>query len=302
MNIAITGGTGFLGLNLARFLIQNGHFPTVISRGLSKNTKAVQSLSNINYQAIGLKDQSKLYYAFNGCDAVAHLAGINKEISKDDFKDCHVDATERVIYAARKASVKKILLVSYLNARPHKNSKYHQSKWEAEELVRGSGLDYTILKPGMIYGAGDHMISHINRALSLTPFFSPVGIFSKKVSPIYVDDMTEIMAACLLEDRLSGGTYSVVGPEALGLGTVVSKIAKAQGKLAISIPFPVLFHLGLAKLCELTSKNPLVTVAQIKMLSEGMDKCIYGNSEQLPEDLQPKTYLTEKTILDILKV
>lgn len=305
MKIAITGGTGFLGKHLIEHLENKEHELTVIARGLSNNSKFIEEKSiarkNLKYRPIGLLNQSKLEEVFSGVDTVAHMAGINREKEPGDFHRCHIESTKTVLAAAKACKVKKIVLVSYLNARPHIRSKYHQSKWEAEKLVKSSGIDYTIIKPGMIYGSGDHMITHITMALEISPFFSPVGIFNKKVNPVHISDTLTVLEEAILTNRLSGGTYGLVGPEPIPLDIVVSRIAKAQKKLSISVPMPVFFHLGLAKLCELTSKNPLVTTSQIEMLAEGIDDCIYGDSEQLPRDLQPKTYLTEETILAIIK-
>lgn len=67
-----------------------------------------------------------------------------------------------VIEAAKRAGVRKIFLLSFLRARPDCGSSYHESKWASEELIRASGLDYTILKAGMIYGRGDHLVDHLS--------------------------------------------------------------------------------------------------------------------------------------------
>jgi len=72
--------------------------------------------------------------------------------------------------------VKRILLMSFLRARPNCNSPYHESKWAAEEIVRQSGLDYTIFKAGIVYGRGDHMLDHLSHALHTLPFFATVGL------------------------------------------------------------------------------------------------------------------------------
>lgn len=297
MKIAITGGTGFVGSHLVRHLLEKSVSLTVLARGYAPDSFAGNP--KVNYVRVQYEDQALLESSFSGCDAVAHLAGINKEIEADDFQKVHVKATESVLEAAGNAGVKKIVFVSFLRARENINSKYHRSKWQAEELIRNSGLDYTILKPGMIYGRGDHMLSHITTALKISPFFAPVGLFNKPVSPISIDDVINIMSAALLDNRLSRKTHPVIGPEALPLQEVVRRTAKAQNKLSISIPLPIAFHMALATVCEAISKNPLVTVAQIKMLAEGMDKPL-ENEEQLPDDLQPKVYLTEKIIRQFL--
>lgn len=296
-----------MGGHFVRHLIQRGHFPTVIARGVAKNTDKLRKLSNINFRPMYLTEEKKLYEAFKSCVAVAHLAGINRETEDASFEDLHVDATEKIIYAARKAGVKKILLVSFINARPWKASRYHTTKWKAEELVKASGLDYTILRPGMIYGPGDHMLSHIDRALDLSPFFAPVGILPRKVSPVAVEDMCALMGESLLENRLTGKSYTVVGPETMSLQNMVSRVAKARRKLgrgpgfAISIPFPVLVHLALAGLMEATSKNPLVTKSQIRMLQENMDRPVpacQSYCQELPEENRPKIVLSEEMILN----
>ncbi|MBZ0185073.1 MAG: NAD(P)H-binding protein, partial [Candidatus Obscuribacterales bacterium] len=210
MNIAITGGTGFLGGHFIRYLVNRNHFPTVIARGVSRRAETIRRIPNINFMPIPLNDDSKLFQAFKNCEAVAHLAGINRESERGDFKEVHVESTLRVIHAARKAGIKKILYVSYLKARPGCFSKYHESKWEAEELIRKSGLNYTILKPGMIFGPDDHMITKIARVLDNYPFFAPLGIIEPKIRPVAVEDMLKIMAASLLENRLSGKTVAVL--------------------------------------------------------------------------------------------
>src|SRR6516162_6258841 len=149
MKIAITGGTGFVGRHLARALTAEGHEVVLIARGVDKREPTVRSGNLINFAAIGTADEEKLYAAFKGCQAVAHCAGINRELRPGDYEHVHVQGTRNVVNAAKKAGVKKILLVSFYGARPNCRSGYHESKFAAEEIVRASGLDYTVFKSGM---------------------------------------------------------------------------------------------------------------------------------------------------------
>jgi len=87
------------------------------------------------------------------------------------------------VEAARRAGVRKIALMSFLRARPHCGSAYHESKWAAEEIVRSSGLDYTIVKAGMVYGRGDHMLDHLSHSLHTVPLFATVGLHEKPIRP-----------------------------------------------------------------------------------------------------------------------
>lgn len=296
MRIVITGGSGFLGGNFARELTLRGDFPTIVARGVNPRGEILRKLPNINFMPMAITDDKRLFQAFNGCDGIAHLMGINREKEPNEFHKVHVDSTMRVIQMARKAGIKRILYVSYLKARKNPFSRYHQTKWEAEELIRSSGLDYTILKPGMIYGKGDHMISHISRALDMLPIFSPpINLFSNKIRPVAVDDMNELMIRCFADDQLINQTVAVMGPEEITLGDAVSRVAKVKKKLALILPLPSVFHYTMASLMERISVDPLVTTAQISMLSDNMATPLKG-CDLPPPDLQPQTFLTDEQI------
>ncbi|HEY2084092.1 MAG TPA: SDR family NAD(P)-dependent oxidoreductase, partial [Verrucomicrobiae bacterium] len=146
MKIAITGGTGFVGRNIARALAADGHKITLVARGHDRTDLSIQQLAGARYCQIGLDDPAELARAFAECDAVAHCAGINREIDGQTYQRVHIDGTRNVVEAARLANVKKIVMISFLRARPNCGSGYHESKFAAEEIVRASGLDYTILK------------------------------------------------------------------------------------------------------------------------------------------------------------
>src|SRR6185295_15590533 len=120
----------------------------------------------------------------------------------------HVDGTQAVVNAARLAGVKKIVLMSFLRARLGCGSGYHESKWAAEEIVRQSGLDYTIFKAGVIYGSGDHLLDHLARSIMTIRLFALVGWSDAPVRPVAVEDVVRIFEAALA-GRLSRQTVAV---------------------------------------------------------------------------------------------
>src|SRR5690606_26665374 len=138
MRIAITGGTGFVGRHLARRLLDHGHEVVLIARGRDQRDLAPRTWAGVTFYPIGTDDVARLTDAFAGCDAVAHLAGINRQIGAQTYQRVHVEGTRHVVDAARSAGVSKIVLLSFLRARPHCGSPYHESKWAAEEIVRRS--------------------------------------------------------------------------------------------------------------------------------------------------------------------
>lgn len=262
MKIAITGATGFVGSHLATRLNSEGHEVVRIAR-------RPRGVDNGMVRS-SLDDVDQLTKAFVGCNAVAHCAGINREIGVQTYARVHVEGTRKVVDAARKAGVEKIALMSFLRARPECGSPYHESKWEAEEIVRNSGLEYTIIKAGVVYGRGDHMLDHLSHALHTFPVFGLVGLEEKSIRPLAVEDLVHVMRAALVDRRMKRQTIALVGPEEIYLSEAVRRVAEVVGKQPLMIRMPICFHQMLARFCEWTMMVPLVSLAQVRILSEGV--------------------------------
>src|SRR5712692_4317339 len=203
MKIAITGATGFVGRHLARALSYQGHQLALIARGVDGRDRTVRRIHGAEFYAASITDEDALAQVFAGCDAVAHCAGINREIGDQTYARIHVTGTQAVVNAARRGGVKRIVLMSFLRARPDCGSGYHESKWQAEEIVRGSGLDFTILKAGVIYGRGDHLLDHLARSIMTIRLFALVGWSDAAVRPVAVEDVVRLFEAALSGGRLS---------------------------------------------------------------------------------------------------
>ena len=291
MRIAITGGTGFVGGHLAVKLVRDGHEVVIVSRTASGN----RAWSATKCVSADLSDAAVLAEAFAGCDAVAHCAGINREIGRQTFARVHIEGTKNVVWAARQARVKKILFMSFLRARLDCGSTYHESKWAAEEIVRASGLNYTVVKAGMVYGRGDHMLDHLSHALHTFPFFAMVGFREKSIQPLAIEDLVEVLNASLIARRLNHRTVVITGPEELYLSEAVRRVARITGRKARMFPAPVWSHYLLAAFWELTMKIPLAARAQIRILSEGVVEPAPAG-EALPADLAPKLRFSDEQI------
>lgn len=292
MRIAITGGTGFIGGHLAQRLEGEGHEVVLLGR---KNRAGETHASRMQFVAADLSDPAALAEAFAGCEVVAHCAGINREIGNQTFQKVHVEATRIVVAAARQAGVRKILLMSFLRARPDCGSPYHESKWAAEEIVRNSGLDYTIIRAGMVYGRGDHMLDHLSHALYTFPLFAMVGLKEKGIRPLAIEDLVVILRTAIVGGRMTRKTVAVTGAEELYLSEAVRRVAHVTGKRIRMIRAPIWFHYLLAHFCEWTMKVPLVARAQVRILSEGVVESVLP-CDSLPYDLTPTRRFTDDQI------
>jgi len=242
-----------------------------------------------------VSDIRRLTAVFTSCEAVAHCAGISREIGDQTFQRVHVEGTRNVVEAAKLAGVKRLVLMSFLRARPNCSHRYHKSKWTAEEIVRNSGLDYTIIKAGVVYGPGDHMLDHLSHALRRFPFFPLVGLKAKTLRPLAVEDLVQVLRAALIDRRMKRQTIALPGAEEIYLREAVRRIAEVLGKQPVMFPLPVWCHQLMARAFELTMSLPLVSVAQVRILAEGVSEP--GSPVvPLPYDLIPTRRFTTEQI------
>lgn len=292
MKIAITGGTGFVGRHVAERLLAEGHEVVIIARRAQGTLSPARRVVAV---ASDLSDAELMAAAFAGCDGVAHCAGINREMGKQTYKRVHIDGTRNVVEAARKAGVRRIALMSFLRARPTCGSAYHESKWAAEEIVRNSGLEYTVFKAGMVYGRGDHMLDHLSHALHTFPLLATVGFLEKAIRPLAIEDLVLAIRGALVEGRLSNKTVAITGAEELLLSEAVRRVAQVIGRRPLIFPAPIIFHRVLAQVCEWTMKVPLVAKAQVQILVEGVVDPATA-CDPLPSDLMPTRRFTAEQI------
>jgi NADH dehydrogenase len=280
--IAVTGATGFVGREIVRRLEASGH--------------AVVPLSRRTGFDLAQPDRKALERALDGCDAVIHCAGINREIGTQTYDAVHVRGTQVLVAATRAAGVRHVSILSFLRARPDGPTAYHRTKWAAEAIVRESGISYTVLKAGVIHGRGDHMLDHLSRALYTFPIFGLVGMRERPVRPVAVDDVARILeAAATGDERLRDRTIAVLGPEEMALGEAVRRVAAAIHRRPVYVRFPVAAHLALARVCEAVMRVPLLAVAQAHILAEGV-VIAAPPADEPPEDLRPATPFSEAVI------
>ena len=300
MRIAITGGTGFLGGHLADLLVEQGHEVVLLARGINPGAHRFEERAQVTVVKIALSQTLDMVTALKGCDAVFHCAGINREKGEQTFQAVHLDGTRNLLSAMRQVGVKRLIHISFLRAGPRVDSPYHVSKWQAEEMVRNSGLNYTIFRPGVIYGPGDQFLTNLKRTLNNLPFFGLVGFSKQSIAPLLIDDFTSILAAFIPLEESFGKTYAVVGPEQLTLAEIVDLTADTIDIIPQKIPLPLFVHRVAGLLMEMLMEDPLLTSAQVTMLSENLSEPA-GPCDELPPEFRPQSkFLTgqskEKTI------
>ena len=114
------------------------------------------------------------------------------------------------------------------------------------------------------------MLDHLSHALHTFPVFALVGLEEKSVRPLAIEDLVHVMRAALVDRRLKRQTIALLGAEEIYLSEAVRRVAEVVGKQPLMFPLPVWCHRLMAQVFELTMKVPLTSLAQIRILSEGV--------------------------------
>jgi uncharacterized protein YbjT (DUF2867 family) len=218
--IFLTGGTGFVGTAVVRELVGRGFGVNALVRG-----RAVDVGGDVTSFQGDLFDVNVLDAAIRGCVAVVHLVGIIAENPARGvtFGRIHVDGTKAVVDATKRAGVRRYVHMSALGTRANAVSEYHKTKWLAEEYVRGSGLDWTIIRPGMIHGPGGDFVrmevawARRRKAPWVAmPYFGK-GLFGTKgagmLQPVFVDDVARAFVDAIEKPQSIGKTCEIAGTE-----------------------------------------------------------------------------------------
>lgn len=265
MKIFISGATGFVGGHLCRELLARGHTLKLLSHAAHAAGSGAAELFSGDVTAA-----ADCTAGAAGCDAVINLVGIIREFPDRGitFKRLHVDATRNMIAAAEQNGIRRYLQMSALGSRPAAVSGYHRSKYQAEELVVASGLDYTIFRPSLIFGPKDafvNMLAGFIRSFSVVPV---IGDGKYRMQPIAADDVARCFAIALEKTDTVGKAYNLCGPDRLNYLEIVDAVAKVLGRyFVLKMKNPLALMQFVTPLLERFPFYP-VTSDQITMLLE----------------------------------
>jgi uncharacterized protein YbjT (DUF2867 family) len=235
--LVVLGGTGFVGRHLVARLAALGHEIVVPSRNRDAQ-RDLFVLPQVRVETCDVYDIAQLTQRLRGAGAVINLVGILNEPGRDGagFERAHVQLTRTLIAACGQAGVRRLLQMSALNA-GRGRSHYLRTRGEAEAVVRGSKLDWTIFQPSVIFGPGDGLFARFNALLKLTPVL-PLARAGAKFAPVYVGDVVAAFVRALQDPATIGQTYELYGPQVMTLKQIVQYTAcqAKQRRAVLALP------------------------------------------------------------------
>ncbi len=268
--VLVTGGTGFVGTHVCRSLIARGFLPRLLVRTGSEGKIPEDVRKACRVTPGDATDREAVEYAVQGTKMIVHLVGIIREFPERDitFERLHVAATRNVVDAARRWEISRFVHMSALGARPGGPTGYFDSKGRAEEVVRRSGLSWTIIRPSVIFGPGDQFLKVLTGVLRKAPFVPVPGDGSYRLQPVFIGDVAKGFADAAMRPDLEGKIFEAGGPQRLSYNELLDAVAASVGRRARKIHIPLSILRPTVRFMERFKKFPLTT-EQLEMLLAG---------------------------------
>jgi NADH dehydrogenase len=266
MKVFLTGATGFVGQAVLRHLLDAGHQVRTLVRIPSRFDQHPKLETVVG----DVTEPESLQGKLSDCDAVIHLVGIIREFPSRNitFHKLHTEATRNVLRAAKEQKVSRFLQMSANGARADAVTGYHKTKWEAEQLVRQSEVDWTIFRPSLVFGPRDQFVNMLADLIRRLPAVPVMGDGKYRLQPVSIKDVAEGFVNALTTSESIGRTFHCGGPQPYSYDEILDMIGAAIGKSPVcKLHQPLLLMKPLIGLLQSIPQFPM-TGDQLQMLLE----------------------------------
>jgi NADH dehydrogenase len=261
--IAVLGGTGFLGRSLCERLERDGGggIGIVVPTRRAAHGNRVRFLPSVDVRVLDVHDDKALLRALGGCDALVNLIAILHG-SASEFERVHVTLPQRLARMCQVVGIRRVVHVSALGVGSggagHEPSNYLRSKAQGEAAWKASGLDVTLLRPSVMFGAEDRFLNTFAWLQALVPLI-PLAASDARFQPVWVEDVAEAVVRCLQRPATIGQTIECAGPDVMTLSEIVRAAGRFSGHERPQVALPMALGKLQALAMELLPGTPLMS-------------------------------------------
>ena len=238
--VTVFGGSGFLGSQVVRALLRDGHRVRIAVRhpNLAFESQTQGRVGQIQRVACDVRDDTQVAAALEGATAAVNLVGVLFESPWQSFPALHGDAPERIAKACAKRGINRLVHVSALGADAGASSKYARTKGEGEIRARAALKSTTVVRPSVIFGRGDGLLNRFASLATVSPALPMPGGGETRFQPVYVGDVAEAVSRMVDDPATAGKTYELGGPEVLTLRQILELVNQETRRDRALLPLP----------------------------------------------------------------
>jgi len=261
--ILITGATGFIGKNLILRLATNKKYKIRCFVRKNSNTDFLKKL-DIGLKYGDITNRESVFEAMKNVKKVVHLAALVGSSDPKLNKEINLEGSKNVLDACIKENIKQVIVVSSINAKLNIGT-YGKTKLEAEKLFLNSNLNFTILRPCLVFGKDGRQFNSFIKSITDFPIIPLINNGKNKIQPVDVDDLTLVIEKMLKKGSTNNKIYEVGGATRLTTKEFVTMLCKEKDIKKIKIPVPSFIMIIAAKI--LGKRSP-VNKDQIKFMTK----------------------------------
>jgi uncharacterized protein YbjT (DUF2867 family) len=236
--VLVTGAGGFVGSHLVPALTHAGYAVICCGRESTKLTRRFPGCRVVECDFGSTRTTESWVSVLDGVSVVINAAGIIQEHGTDTFEAVHFAGPSALFRAAERARVRRVIQISALGADAGSQTRYHRTKFAADEVLRRLSVEWIVLQPSLIYGLGGRSPEFF-AGLAALPLIPLVGHGDQQIQPVHVADVVDGVLRLLPSEAPSGVTLPVVGPEPVTLRQFFLVIRKWLGlAVAPTVPLP----------------------------------------------------------------
>jgi uncharacterized protein YbjT (DUF2867 family) len=268
--ILITGATGFIGRHLVARLVERGERPRCLVRDPGR-AASVLPIDKVELVAGATTQPVSLEVALRGVDTVVHAAFMTadrKQARGNSYEATNVQGTTNLVNAALASGVRRMIEISGLGTRPDRPGSYMQGRYLAEEVLKKSALEWSIIQPSVLFGKGAPFFKGLAGLIRSAPVVPLIAGGRVRFQPIYVEDVVTVILKVLDDAQGSHNkTFTIGGPEYYTFRELIDLLMQTMHTRRFTLPLPLsLAGLG-ATVMELVLPHPPITRAALTLFT-----------------------------------
>jgi NADH dehydrogenase len=299
--ILVTGGTGFVGSAIVGELLKRGERVAVLGRDASRIERLFAG--KVEARAGDVRRPDSLAAAMTGADVVINSVQFPTspiEVPRRGwtFEEIDYQGTVNQVDAAKAAGVKRFVTVSGVGAAADARQHWFRFKWQAEQHLVNSGLEWTVVRPSWVYGPGDKALNRLLGFTNFLPFMPMFGDGKQAMQPVFIDDVGRVIADAALSPAAANQLFELGGPEVMSMNDVLKTGLEVMGRKRFLLHQPLFVGKAIGKLASL---QPFITPPLSADAVDFIANPATADNSNLERVLQPQLTPLRKALETYLK-